>query len=268
MSAESHLQWHELKGDHFIVYYTEEASLAEAVAIQAEMYYNRIASDLDYTRYSNFWTWDHRVKIYIYPNKESYLEDTGQPLWSDGSADYNQKRISGYAHHKRFLEELLPHEIAHLIFRDFVGFKGEVPLWLEEGVAQWSEPAKRALIKSTARQLLREERLLSLRELLDLDVRTVSKEDSFRFHSINKQGYKGRLVELRGDQIVQAYYKQSASLVTFLIEHYGAGLFAEFCRRLRDGSSLDKAFTVLDPVRGPGIEDLERQWLTYLGMDK
>ncbi len=130
-------QWQVLNSDHFIVHFLSDEQFARDVLDKSEIYYNDIATQLGYPRYSEFWLWDKRVKIFIYADHRSYLNATGQPDWSQGMADYRQKRISSYVWSSGFLESLLPHEIAHLIFRDFVGFKGEVPVWLDEGVAQW-----------------------------------------------------------------------------------------------------------------------------------
>ena len=133
LTADEIGEWKELKGEHFIVCYLQNEDFADDVLDKSEVYYSRIAADLNYPRYSEFWTWDKRVKIYIHPNLESFLKATGQPQWSRGMADYNNKQIISYAWSGGFLESLLPHEIAHLIFRDFVGFKSEIPLWLDEG---------------------------------------------------------------------------------------------------------------------------------------
>ncbi|MCM8796248.1 MAG: hypothetical protein NC928_06165, partial [Candidatus Omnitrophica bacterium] len=117
-------EWQELKGEHFLVYFTQDKKFAQEVLNKAEVYYQRIASELGYPRYSEFWLWDKRVKIYIYPDHTSFLQATQQPQWSYGMADYKNKQIISFLWSKGFLESLLPHEIAHLIFRDFVGFKG------------------------------------------------------------------------------------------------------------------------------------------------
>src|SRR4030042_3275592 len=75
------LEWQELKGEHFIVYFNPsdqgvsssgaEIDFVKEVLHKAELYYQRIAPDLGYPRYSKFWTWEKRVKIYIYPDHKS-----------------------------------------------------------------------------------------------------------------------------------------------------------------------------------------------------
>ena len=85
-------EWNELKGDHFIILdYSKEQSDAKHVLDKAEKDYRRIAEDLGYVRRSEFWTWSNRVKIYIYPDHSSYIEASGQPVWSQAVADYSKK---------------------------------------------------------------------------------------------------------------------------------------------------------------------------------
>ena len=233
--------WQELKSEHFIIYFTQDEKFAKDVLDKAEVYYRDIASDLGYSRYSEFWTWDKRVKIYIHPDQPSFLKATGQPDWSQGMADYQNKQIVSYAWSKGFLESLLPHEMAHLIFRDFVGFKGEVPLWLDEGVAQWAEKAKRQTVKAMVRQLLKQEAMLSLKDMMSLGLRNIAQS--------------GR---------VNAFYAQAASLVNFMIEKYGSGSFTDFCRNLRDAKTLEEALSSAYPTGMRNLAELEEKWKKYL----
>ena len=92
-------------------------------------------------------------------------------------ADYRGKKIISYTWSRGFLESLLPHEMAHLIFRDFVGFRGEIPLWLDEGIAQWAESFKRDYVKTLAKQAYKDNLILPLKEMMILDVRKI-KADS------------------------------------------------------------------------------------------
>ena len=74
----------------------------------------------------------------------------------------------------------MPHEITHLIFRDYVGFQGEVPVWLDEGVAQWEEPAKRKVVRSIMRFYLENGKGYSLEDLMSVDVRNMSARPAFQ----------------------------------------------------------------------------------------
>ena len=68
LAATSAPDWLERKSEHFILYFTQDEKFAQQVLDEAEKYYRNIALNLDYARYCEFWTWDNRVKIYIYPD--------------------------------------------------------------------------------------------------------------------------------------------------------------------------------------------------------
>jgi len=233
--------WKELKGDHFIIYHLGDDNFAGEVLRKSESYYQQVSSDLGYARYSNFWQWENRVKIYIYPSQEEFLKATGEQKWSHGMANYTTKEIFSYAWREKFLGAFLPHEITHLIFRDYVGFKGEIPLWLDEGVAQWEEPEKRAVVKETMKSVLQKGKAFSLKELTRMDVRG----------SLDTEG-------------TTYFYIQAASLIDFLIKEYGAENFTTFCRQLRDGKSLEEALKFAFPTSIRTINELEEQWKKFI----
>ncbi|MCM8787276.1 MAG: hypothetical protein NC935_04395 [Candidatus Omnitrophica bacterium] len=256
--------WKEMQSEHFTVYYVGDDKFAKEVLSAAEKYYQHIAFDIGYPRYSEFWTWDKRAKIYIYPTKNDFLKATSQPQWSEGMANYSDKTIISYAWSKGFIESLLPHEMAHLIFRDFVGFKGEIPLWLDEGVAQWAEVAKRQHIKELIKKFFNDDALLSLNDLTKLDIRNLKDQNRVYIRPTRtKEGGSGVLF-ISLEQLISTYYLQSASLVGFLIERYGSSDFAAFCRQLRDGKSLDEAIRAVYGIHFENIEELETIWRKYI----
>lgn len=227
-----------INGDHFVVHYTKDEQFASDVLRKAEDYYKEIARELGYGRHSDFWTWEKRVKIFIFPDRQSFIEATGEKNWSKGMANYTEKKILSYVWSKGFLDELLPHEIAHLIFRDFVGFKGEVPLWLDEGVAQWMEPKKKSEVMWVMAQIIEDDKAIPLKKLMEMDIR--KEEDN---------------------EVVYIFYVEAASLVGFLIREYGSKQFAEFCRQLRDGKRLKTALTFAYPTKIRSLVQLEEKWL-------
>ena len=234
-------EWQEIKSEHFLVYFKNGPKFAKDVSYQSEIYYKQIASELGYQRYSGFWTWENRVKIYIHPDKESFLALTNQPQWSEGVANYTDKEIASYAWSEGFLDALLPHEMAHLIFRDYVGFISDIPLWLDEGVAQWMEPRKRELVGPAVARLAQQGKLLSVPQMMTLDIR--NNEDA---------------------EFVSAYYVQAVSLVSFLVTQYGATRFTSFCRQLRDGKSVQEALIFVYPTSLRSIEDLQDKWTKFI----
>lgn len=256
--------WQELKSEHFFVYFKNSPDVAKDVLEKAELYYRRIANDLGYARYSGFWTWDNRVKIYIYPDHESFIRATNQPVWSQGMADYHTKRIISYAWSRGFVESLLPHEMAHLIFRDFVGFKGEIPLWLEEGVAQWAESFKRDYIRTLAQQAYKDNLILPLKDMMVLDIRKVREDDKVYITPVVTRDNQKGVMFLSGDKLVNAFYLQAVSLVDFLIQRFGSERFIGFCRQLRDGKALEEALKFSYPMHMRDIAGLEKEWKNYL----
>ncbi|MCK5451344.1 MAG: hypothetical protein KAI70_06230, partial [Candidatus Omnitrophica bacterium] len=193
-------EWQELKGDHFIIYYTDDKDFAKKVLYKAEKYYKQIAADLRHARHLSFWQWDNRVKIHIYPDQDSFVKTRGYPKWAHGIAEYEENAIYTFSGSYEFENATLPHEITHLMFRDFIG--GKTQPWLDEAVAQRAEPEKRKRIKSAVKYVYDEGGLMSLRRLMSYNIMRESNEE-----------------------IVRNYYIQTMSLVDFLIDKYGFDRF-------------------------------------------
>lgn len=139
------------------------------------------------------------------------------------------------------------------------GRKGEIPLWLDEGVAQWSEEVKREKIKRFIKDAFYKKILIPFREMMGLDVREVKKDDTVCIPSYDFKK-RPKLLALKGKTLLNLYYAQSASLIGFLIEKYGINNFATFCRNLRDGKSVDEAIRSAYPYFFKNLEDLEKRW--------
>lgn len=256
--------WQKLKSDHFVVHFTSDEKFAKEILNKAEKYYRRIALELGYPRYEKFWTWENRVNIYVYPDHQSFLKATNQPSWSYGMADYTNKQIVGFQGSEKFVDSILPHEMAHLIFRDFVGFKGEIPLWLDEGVAQWAEGKNRELMKAKAKELYNKDSLLPLKYMMRVDIRRLPrKKKVYMISTTTKTGEKGVLF-LSLENLISIYYLQSFSLVGYLIEKYGPNRFTQFCRELRDGKTVEEALRAVYFEYIKSINDLEEKWREYL----
>ena len=235
-------EWKELKSDHFIVYYASGEAFASDVSRKAEQYYTRVADDLGYARYSKFWQWDNRVKIYICDDKGSMVKLAGCQSWCEGMTDYLKATIYTYSASRDFATATLPHEITHLIFRDFVGIENAgIPTWMDEGVAQWEEPKKRELVKMAVKGIRNASELIPLEKFFAMNIMGVSDE-----------------------KIVNSYYIQAMGLVDFLMQRYGADKFLVLCRELRDGETMDAALSSAYPLDIRSTSDLEKKWLEYV----
>jgi hypothetical protein len=165
---------------------------------------------------------------------------------------------------KDFADTILPHEIAHLIFRDFVGFKGVVPLWLDEGVAQWTEEKKRQQVKKMAKEMYFNNGLLTMNDMMKFPIGDItSGENVYIRPTRTRSGEKGVLF-LTGDNLITVYYVQAVSLVGFLIEKFGKINFTDFCRSLRDGKGLEEALTAVYSAHIRNLDDFDDQWRAYV----
>ena len=247
VSSTAAQQWQELKSEHFIVYFMQEKSFAKNTLNRAENYYKKIAGELGYARHSGFWQWDKRVKIYIYPDRDayrSYLEAHGFAVWSVGMADYKNKEIRSLSWSGEFLDSILPHEITHLIFRDHIGQRN-IPIWIDEGVAQWQEKGKRQIVKIKMKQLLKIHDPIPIERLMTINIG-----------------------QCKNEAIVELFYVESVSLIDFLITQYRADNFVFFFRQLSDGKDINEALMFDYPLSIRKVEQLETKWLEYLGREQ
>jgi len=239
--------WHNINGKHFIVYYEKSSDRTDAQVVlrSAEKYYKKIGSRIGYTRYKKFWTWDERVKILLFHDQRSFLENTGQPSWSVGYAArdmhlFKTKVIVTYKREHNFYNALLPHEISHLILHDFLT-PHSVPVWFDEGVAQLPEKGKSEIANQTIKVLVSRGRHIPLEGFLRLNIR----KDPNPNHAT-------------------VFYAQGLSIVDFLIKKYGSSAFRELCRNMRDGKSFEMALKNATSNRVGTIADLEKQWIAHV----
>lgn len=233
-------EWETHKSKHFIVRHQDTEQFARQTARHAERYYDTILGDLGFRRSGNFWLWDNRVTITIYPDRRTFIAATRSPAWAAGKASLGDREISTYATSVEFLNVLLPHELTHFIFVDFIGFDTDAPLWLHEGVAQWEEEGRRAGLRAQVRLSVAAGRYIPLRTLMALDVRTVDSRN-----------------------LATLFYAQAASVVGFLIEEHGARRFGKFLRQIRDGKGFEEALRFTYSSRFRTIEELEESWRRY-----
>lgn len=231
-------KWKEKRSEHFIVYYKEvpEDFIADIID-EAEDYYKDITRRMGFVRY-DFWTWNNRAKFYIYNDSEDYLKNTNQPSWSAGAVDYRGKIVKTYPQMSGFFDSLMPHEMGHIIFREFIGNKTAVPLWLEEGVASFQEKSKRLVADKVVRQAISNKKFIPLEELSKIDIRNTTDREQ-----------------------VELFYAEAVSVVNYLISEFGDERFAWFCRDLRDGEKVDEA---LWRFSMRGVSSLNKKWKDYL----
>jgi len=233
-------KWKAYKRLHFIVYYKNAPfDFVESVEKSSGQYYLEITDNMGFTRYKG-WNWDERAKIYIYDNADDYVKTGKQAGWSHGVASPRDKVVRTFPSAHGFFDSTLPHELGHIIFREFIGFKARIPSWFEEGVAMYQEKARRWGAHDTVRQAIEDGTFKSLDEL-----------------SITSLRYRS------SKELINLFYAESASVVNFLITEYGKQRFVRLCRKLKDG---DRFSWALDSVyvRFKNVDDLNKAWVKYL----
>jgi len=240
--------WLKFAGDHFVVLCSssDDEDLAQDILNHAEDYYNDIADDIGYSRYQNFWTWDDRVKIILFPDQGSYVRVTGQPPWSAGFASmyselFKSRIIVSYKGQRNFLEVILPHEITHLILHDFIGLGRPIPRFFDEGVAQLEQKDAGANRMDIMARMITGGKIIPLQDLLAYN-----------------------LMAHRNDALsVSIFYVESLYIVDFLVKTYGKDAFKDLCRHLRDGDSFEQALKSSYYPTIDSMQTLQEKWFDY-----
>lgn len=240
--------WQVIKARHFEIYFppNQGQEAPRAVLQKAENYYNAIADRIGYARYQNFWTWDARVKIVLYDDQASYVQYTGQPLWSRGFVichllGYTYRAIVSFKGQDNFVDTVLPHEIGHLILHDFIGAGRAIPVWFDEGVAQLEEIRNDDVQKPIMAKLIAAGKTIPVSLL----------------------GNYPALAN-RDAMTVEIFYAESLYIVDFLVKTYGKDAFARVCRNLRDGRSLEDAFKSAYSGSFESMDALQAAWFKYM----
>jgi hypothetical protein len=239
-AAQDPAKWNTEKSAHFVVNYRNAPEdFIKEIIDKSESLYNSIASDLGFIRF-NFWLWDERAKIYIYDNALDYQSATGQPAWSIGCAVVKKKAIHAFPYAEGFFEATLPHELGHIIFREFVGFSNNaIPLWLDEGVASYQEKTKYKMANKFIKEAISKNKFINPDELSNIDPRL-----------------------MQNPELVSLFYAEAFSIVDFLIKEFDKDKFVLFCRNLRDKINLDRAIASSYPFNN--IKELGSAWRLYL----
>ena len=240
--------WLKFSGDHFVVLCSssDDEDLAQDILNHAEDYYNDIADDIGYSRYQNFWTWDDRVKIILFPDQGSYVRGTGQPPWSGGFASmyselFKSRIIVSFKGQRNFLEVVLPHEITHLILHDFIGAGRRIPRFFDEGVAQLEQKDAGANRIDIMARMIIGGKIIPLQDLL----------------AYNLMAHKNDAVS------VSIFYVESLYIVDFLVKTYGKDAFKDLCRHLRDGDSFEQALKSSYYPTIDSMQTLQEKWFDY-----
>ena len=132
--------WRLHKSSHFVLYYHSSipGQFIRRFSDKCEYYYHSLTREIGLRRF-DFWTWENRAKVYIYPTRQSYIQATGRPEASLASVQPGKKLIKTFYFSKDLFDIILPHEISHIMFKELVGFNKKVPVKTQEAFASSHE---------------------------------------------------------------------------------------------------------------------------------
>jgi hypothetical protein len=215
----------QLRSSHFIVNYQDgvDRAYARKIKKKSEYFYKKVTQEFHLVR-DELWLWDNRAKVFIANDKEEYLKNFYCPDWSAACVDYVTKTIYTYPSQKDFIA-ILVHELTHIIFREYLG-RGKLPLWLDEGIALYTEVKFAGAgyhdLLYQIRERVKNDNFIPFEEIINLKT----------FDLKNRTAAEVRL-----------FYLQSFSMINFIVERYRKHRFSQFLWNLKNESNLEKALS-------------------------
>lgn len=236
-----------LKGHHramsFEVWARNDAR-AEKIAASSENFYKRLLKDLKYGGMLK-----KRCRIYIFDSRQAFLrhmEGKAVNATYAGALAFPrrpQKNPEVYGYEcDGLLEYILPHELTHQIYREFVlgiDITSPVPIWINEGMACYEEHNSRYM--KTAKAAVDSGNFIGLNELFHIKQYPVDQNKNALF------------------------YAESTSVVEFLITTYGGRKFLNFSRKLiKSKKPVDAALKAVYYPHIRNTEELQKAWLKFV----
>jgi len=238
------LDFKEKRSLHFIVKYNPsiEETYIRKIIKEAEKYYRLITHEFYIVR-ERPWLGKARAKIYIAQDKKEYKEKFPCPFWSQACVNYFQKKIYTYKNQKKF-SSFLAHELAHIIFREYVGEK-TLPLWIDEGMAiyieaKYANPALENFLRKKTRKMIEKKKYIDFDKINKIKLK---KNESNR-------------------EFINLFYAQAWSMVNFLRIRFGKIKFKEYLEKIKEGKNVEEAiFSTYGLI--DNNKDFERLWKQF-----
>lgn len=183
---------------------------------------------------------DGFIDIYIYGDYNDLRSAVlYAPSWTGGQAfpDFNIVIIGIAPNNLEWGKAATVHELTHVLVGHLTfSCLGDVPTWLNEGLAVYSEGGLDSVSQRQLDQAIQQDTLLTVRSI------------------------SGGFSEVADKANLS--YSQSYSIVKFLVETYGQPKMNELLLALRDGTTIDSA---LIKVYGFDVEGLEDAWRAGIG---
>jgi len=183
---------------------------------------------------------DAPIHLYIYGDTDDMKDAIlYEPGWTGGLAypDYNIVIIGIAERDIDWGRATIAHELTHVLVGHLTfSCLGDVPTWLNEGLAVYSEGALDPSSEGQLNDAINNDELLSVRSL------------SSGFSEVPSRA--------------NLSYSQSYSIVKFMIENYGQEKMNSLLTSLRDGTTVDDALT---KIYGFDVDGLDALWRDAIG---
>lgn len=227
------------------VYHFFHGYVAGPVSSEAEFYYGVISKELgkDTTQ------WEKKSHIYIFEKPDDWAQfqkKASLDPWTGGihsGGDLFIMRDPGY----KFKGRTLGHEITHLVIYRFFG--NGVPLWLNEGCAEYSSiQAYATYLRARGYDSKPTSQLVPPDLYIPLD------------KLANMNAYPDDVIQ------VKTFYNESERLVRFLCAQ-DETKFPAFLEAMSQGNKFETALSKAYGARFAGVDALEREFKTYATKD-
>jgi hypothetical protein len=231
--------WKNRQTEHFIIYY-EDLMQSKIVADRCEYYYEKISYDLDYDKLIH---WPQKCEVFIVSSEdkwEEYMQRFVQRFDHVGGfvPRTGEKEVYLCALSMPYLSVTFPHELTHLIFREFAQDE-VIPLWLNEGLAMY-ESGLIGYADEMLRDKVKAAKHIPLKEFVEMRDYPKTKEEA------------------------KLYYAQAEKTVELLITQHGRQNFSRFCKLLLSGQSFTRALKLVYGYKYYNHNEFKRAWIKYV----
>jgi hypothetical protein len=236
--------WKHAESAHF-VYHFFQSFVAAPVSVEAEFFYNVVAKELG----RDTSQWERKCHIYVFEKQEDWsaFKTLGMlDPWTGGLHAAGELFIVRDPQSK-WKGDTLGHEVTHLIIFRFFG--NGIPLWLNEGFAEYSaSKGYAAFWRARGYSARPRSQAVNPATWIPLDQLTVM------------VGYPADFTQ------VETFYRQSERLVRFLSATDKPG-FQRFMEAMAQGNRFDSALSKAFPGRFMGVAALETAAKEYATKD-
>ena len=227
--------WNFLTSDQVAIFWYEgDQSFAQELIDAADEALESLASEVGVSL-------EQPARFYIYASPWDLLGALVYPdIWTGGVAfpDYGIIAIGISPDNLTWGKRAIAHELGHLVVHQAVfGPYGDLPTWLDEGLALDAEGELRSDLQSRLNEAISEDTLFSVRSIAS---------------SFPTDPEEAALC-----------YAESYSLVQFLIDNYGSDKILALLDLFKEGSTYDEA---LIQVHGFDMDGLNTLWRESLGL--